>query len=368
MALLQECPTCKKRYSISRKVCTCGFKFEKASGKVYWIEYYLDGRKKRERIGRNKAAAEHRLREVLSKRAEGRIVKKIKYPTFDELKKWYLSLPQIQAKKSYDRDVLSMKTLSRFFSGRRVREITVNLIEAYRLKRLSENSQNRQKTRPATINREIACLRYMLNLAEQEGKIEAVPFKNLKALKEHNVRERVLSYEEYERLIACCLPHTARIVTMAYYTAMRKSEILNLKWDRIDLVNGFIRLLPEDTKTDEGRTIPMHPEIMGMLKSMPRDISGWVFTLNGKPISSIRKSFITACETAGIKDFTFHDLRHTCVNNWRLQGHDFFRIMAASGHKTISVFKRYNVVNEDELKGLVVSPIATYAATTKKKG
>jgi integrase len=56
---------------------------------------------------------------------------------------------------------------------------------------------------------------------------------------------------------------------------------------------------------------------------------------------------------AGIENFTFHDLRPTAINNWRLQGHDYFRIMAASGHKTISVFKRYNTVSKEELKTLV---------------
>ena len=140
MALLQECPQCRKRYTMKRKTCTCGFRFEKASGKVYWIEYYLDGRKRRERMGTNKAAAEHRLREVLSRRAEGRVVKKIKDPTFDELKKWYLDLPQIKNKKSYDRDILSMKTLSSFFSGKHISGITINQVEAYRLKRLNERS------------------------------------------------------------------------------------------------------------------------------------------------------------------------------------------------------------------------------------
>jgi len=366
VALLQECPRCKKRYSIHRKVCTCGFRFEKASGKVYWIEYYLDGRKRRERIGTNKAAAEYRLREVLSRRAEGRVVKKIKDPLFDELKKWYLDLPQIKNKKSYDRDILSMKTLSSFFSGKHISGITINQVEAYRLKRLNERSQNRQLTRPATVNREIACLRHMLNLAEQDGKIETVPFKGLKSLAEHNARERVLSHEEFGRLITNCLPHTARIVAMAYYTAMRRGEILRLRWDRIDMKSGFIRLLPEDTKTDEGRTIPLHPKIIDMLKPMPRDISGWVFTLSGKPISNIRKSFIAACKRAGIEDFTFHDLRHTAINNWRLQGHDYFKIMAASGHKTMSVFKRYNTVSEEELRGLVNPPIGTYIGTNEK--
>ena len=61
----------------------------------------------------------------------------------------------------------------------------------------------------------------------------------------------------------------------------------------------------------------------------------------------------TACKRAGIEDFTFHDLRHTAINNWRLQGHDYFRIMAATGHKTMTVFKRYNTVSKEELKALV---------------
>ncbi|MBW2598832.1 MAG: site-specific integrase, partial [Deltaproteobacteria bacterium] len=301
---------------------------------------------------------------VLSRKAEGRVVRKVKNPTFDELSKWYLSLPQIQAKKSYQRDVYSLRKLASSFAGKHISEIMINQVEAYRQKRLDEQSYRKHLTRPATVNREIECLRHILNLAEQGGKIESVPFKKLKALKEHNVRDRVISHEEFERLIANCLPHTARIVMMAYYTAMRKGEILNLKWDRIDMINGFIRLLPEDTKTDEGRTIPMHPDILDMLKSMPRDISGWVFSVkNGQPVRDIKKSFQTACRLAGIEDFTFHDLRHTAINNWRLQGNDFFRIMAASGHKTINVFKRYNTVSEKELKKLITPPIGTYTPT-----
>jgi integrase len=57
----------------------------------------------------------------------------------------------------------------------------------------------------------------------------------------------------------------------------------------------------------------------------------------------------TACRRAGIKDFTFHDLRHCAINNLRRAGNDFFQIMAMSGHRTMSVFKRYNLADEDEL-------------------
>ena len=70
-------------------------------------------------------------------------------------------------------------------------------------------------------------------------------------------------------------------------------------------------------------------------------------------MAEMTRSFVTVCKRAGIEDFTFHDLRYTAINNWRLQGHDYFRIMAASGHKTMSVFKRYNTVSKEELKALV---------------
>ncbi|MFC1580092.1 tyrosine-type recombinase/integrase [Thermodesulfobacteriota bacterium] len=370
MAILSECPKCKSRNSTKKAKCRCGFNLKKASGKVYWIEYYISGHRKRERIGPSKAAAEQRLREVLKARTEERYIDRNKNirVTFNELAMWYLELPQIKAKRSYTRDVLSMKTLKRFYGGKVVQDLTINQVEAYRQKRLNEDSYRKQKTRPATINREIACLRHMLNLAEQDRKIDSLPFKGLKALKENNVRNRLLSRDEYERLLKHCPYHTANIVKMAYHTAMRQGEILNLTWDRVDLKNGVVRLAPGDTKTDEKRVVPLHPEVVKMLNSIPRTLRGRVFTRDGKPLTDIKKSFRTACNEAEIEDFRFHDLRHTCINNWRLQGHDFFRIMAASGHKTMEVFKRYNTVTEDEVKKLVEGPVDTYMDTKKEKG
>ena len=368
MALLIECPKCRKRNSADAASCKCGFNIKKAAHKNYWIEYYLHGKRKRERIGPSKAAAEQRHREVLKRRTEERYIDKNKNARvkFDELAEWYLSLPQIKAKRSYGRDELSVRTLSAFFTGKLVKDLTVNQIEAYRQVRLQEKSCRKQTTRPATINREIACLRHILNLAEQEGKIDEVPFKRIRALKENNIRNRILSVEEYERLLAACPPHTARIVKMAYYTGMRQGEILNLKWDQVDIKQGMVRLRPEDTKTDDARAIPLQPEVIAMLNEMPRTIHGFVFTCDGRPVKEVKRSFKTACKRAGIENFTFHDLRHTCINNWRLQGHDYFRIMAASGHKTMNVFKRYNTVTDEELKRLVSGTVDTYMDTNEK--
>jgi len=370
MGLMVECPKCKKRNSDKAKTCTgkkkdgnpCGFVLSKHSGRVWWIEYRVDGERKRERIGPNKAAAEQRYREVKSLIAEGRFIKKspdIK-TTFKALADWYLGLPEVKAKRSYDRDKLSLDRLLPYFGDKLLKEITPAMVEAYRQARLADPSGRtpRTQTKPATINRELACFKTIFNKAIANGKAEKNPAAGVKLLKENNERDRILNSGEYIRLLAACPPHVKPIVKVAYQTAMRQGEILSLTWGQVDLREGFIKLKPEDTKTNEPRLIPLTDELVEMFKAMPRGLPNMpVFTYQGRSVAEIKRSFRSACKAAGIEDFTFHDLRHTAINNWRLAGHDYFRIMAVSGHKTMSVFKRYNTVGKDELKALVKEKI-----------
>jgi integrase len=89
------------------------------------------------------------------------------------------------------------------------------------------------------------------------------------------------------------------------------------------------------------------------LEKLPRGLhTDRVFLKHGQPFEDIKHSFQSACKKAGIENITFHDLRHCALNNLRKAGNDFFQIMAMSGHKTISVFKRYNLVTEEELAGI----------------
>jgi hypothetical protein len=121
MGLLVKCPECKKRNSAKVKACKCGFAMAKFSGRVWWIEYYdHDRRLRRERIGPNKAAAEQRYREVMSPRTEGRYIKKSPdaRTLFKDLAAWYLDLPEVKGKRSFDRDERSLLKLSPFFGER----------------------------------------------------------------------------------------------------------------------------------------------------------------------------------------------------------------------------------------------------------
>ena len=285
-------------------------------------------------------------------------IKREAFEIFRQLSDWYLSLEDVKRKKSFKRDVRSAVKLNEFFGPKRISQITPSLIGEYQTERATEKSYRGGSTKPATVNRELACLKTMFSKAITDGKLDKNPVRGVKFLKEDNVRERVLSPEEWDSYKENCSPWYLPIATTAYRTAMRKSEIIYLTPSRLDLKDAYIRLKPEDTKTSKGRSIPIHPELIPVLRQLlkVRPIScERVFHREGRPITvdDIRVAHDSACRRAGITNFWFHDFRHTCINNWRKEGHDYFRIMAASGHKTISVFKRYNMVDEVELKRLV---------------
>ena len=279
---------------------------------------------------------------------------------FKQLSDWYLSLEDVKRKRSFERDRRSIEKLNEFFGTKPLRHLTPSMITQYQSKRLGETSYRKQPTTPATVNREVSCLRTIFNKAILDGKVEMNPTKGVKLLRENNERGRVLSFNEWEKYKTKCPRWYLPIAVTAYRTAMRKSEIVTLVRSRVDLKGGFIRLKAEDTKTRVGRTIPIDPELKEVFKRAfkvrPLNCDR-VFHRDGKPLgsNSLRWVHEVVCMKARIEDFNFHDFRHTCINRWRKDGHDYFKIMAASGHKTISVFKRYNMVDEEELRSLVPS-------------
>jgi len=352
MGILVECPSCKKRGGLKRKLCKCGHNVQKAGSKNYWIEYYLEGKRTRERIGRSKQAAENRLREVQTAKAEGRNIKKNKnaITTLGALRDWYLDLPEVKQKRSF-------KSISKCISivldhlGEKkfASQISPADIQGFQKKRLLENTLWGRPAKPATINRNVANFRAMLNRALDYGKLETNPIGRVRQLEENNVRERLLTPEEFELLYNHCSENIKGPVLIAYYLPMRQAEILNLTWKEIDLKKGFIRLGGQRTKNKTGRAIPLHKRIFDYFQSLPRPIhGGYVFEQR----CWNRKAYLKALKIAGIEDFTYHDLRHCALNNLRLAGNDRYVIKQASGHKTDSAFQRYILVTEDEMMGM----------------
>ena len=274
--------------------------------------------------------------------------------TFKAMAEAYLALPELKRQSCYKWKSATVK--NRFLSvfGEKVIDaITPGMIEAYREERRTHPGLEGMPVKVATINRELALLKHMFGKVVEESRFSKNPVCRVKLDKENNARDRVLTAEEFEALQAQSAPHLRVINLVAYQTGMRSGEILNLTWDRVDLKAGLIRLKAEDTKTDEARIIPLTPELTASLKDLYKLRylhEAHVFLVDGKSVQSVKTAFKAACRRAEITGFRFHDFRHTAVTNMRRAGIDHLTIMRITGHKTLSVFKRYNSFLEGDLK------------------
>ena len=309
-------------------------------GKNWYIDYYFRGRRKRRKIGPSKKLAEQVLKDVQVKIVKGEYLgvyeqKKIPFKEFGER---YLAYSKTnKAWSTYKRrDRFSVAHLTNFFKGRYLFEITSRMIEDYKAKRL-------EKVAPATVNRELACLKHMYNKAIEWNYATANPAKSVKLLKEPPGRLRYLSPDEAGRLLDACSGYLRSIVITALNTGMRKGEILSLRWADVDLKNRKVTV--KKTKNNEIRVIPINQTLYQELVKLAEqsDNGAYVFTnKDGEPFGDIKKGFLSALKRARIEDFRFHDLRHTFGSHLVMQGIDLKTVQQVMGHKDITMTMRYS--------------------------
>jgi integrase len=175
-------------------------------------------------------------------------------------------------------------------------------------------------------------------------------------LEERNVRTGFLEHHGYEKLRDALPSYLKPVLIMAYWTVCRKSEILGLKWLQVDFLNRQIDLKPKDTKNNEPRTIPIAKELYEALMILWQNRSDknpdchLVFTNKGKRIRFMYDAWKTATEKVGLKGLLLHDCRRTAVRNLVRAGVPEKVARTISGHKTRSVFDRYNIVDENDLR------------------
>lgn len=273
---------------------------------------------------------------------------------------WTERFLQVKAsKRSLDKDKVSCERLKTFFGDCALDSIVTSKIEAYKQKRLGEAMRNGKQPKPATVNRELACLRSMLILAARDRIIERVPYVEL--FEEKNQRDRVVGEDEFKALLEVSDSHLKEILVCLWDTGMRKREALKLTWDRVDFTNDLIRLGIEDTKTKEARLIPISPRLKETLLAIWQREKGGkvaritdrVFLFRGRPIDRFDRSFATACEKAKIEGLWIHDLRASFATRKIGEGFDRDWVKMITGHKTDHVFKRYNRPSIEALKTVV---------------
>ena len=268
MGIEIECPKCHHWNSVSTSICKGRFRngpnkgnlckyarLKKDSNKKYRVEYRQNGEKVRESIGPSKAAAEARLREVKKAQAEDRYIERDKNSmvTLGQLFDWFLKLEEVKKLDSYARMKVQLKALRRLLTPQQlIRDLTIAQLESFVHKRLQEPSPNRigKTIAPKTVKEEISLLRNILNRALRHEIISKVPVAYFPSIKVANVRKRIFTDGEYQRLLEASPMWLRRIVIMAYWTGMRQKEIIQLEWNSVDLKAGFIRLKAAQTKTD----------------------------------------------------------------------------------------------------------------------
>ena len=311
-------------------------------GNVWWIRYAgLDGKIRRE----SSHSIQYKVAQTLlifrkkdvQEGKEPIPIKRIGNFSFKDLATNYKEWAKRQ--KAFKSKACTIKLLTIEFGNCPIRRFTTKMVEEFQTRLIVEGKAN------ATANRRLACLKHMFTKAVEWDMVEEETHKRIKRVKllpENNKRLRYLSKEESQTLIDACSPHLQPIVVTALNTGMRKEEILSLEWDKhIDLKHGFILL--DKTKNGDRREIPINQTLRQTLQRIVRRLdSPYVFTSsNGNRFKDCKRSFYTALRKAGIKDFRFHDQRHTFASRLIMAGVDITTVKELLGHRTLTMTLRY---------------------------
>jgi integrase len=266
------------------------------------------------------------------------------------------------AERRVDADKFHVAQLERYFGDKRLSDIDDDTLTEYRQKRSAEKivrhgKLSKKTVSQTTINKELSTLRKLLRMARKKGihdKVTVFP------MEKEPSRKRTLTPAEYKKLVDKCPTWLKRVVVMAYETSLSRSDLFELTWQEIDTQRGFIER--DRNKTDEydaQHTIPivtaelwdLITELQAERRRVP-NVEGLVFTMNGQPIPKnlFEYWFRASCKRAGVKNFRFHDLRHCAISRWAAAGIPTAAAMKAAGHKSVASHKKYQNLQNDELK------------------
>jgi integrase len=242
--------------------------------------------------------------------------------------------------------------------------ITPDLIGRHR-----DQLQTKEKLAPGTVNRYLSALSKAFSNAVKEWHwLADNPLRRVSKKTEPRGRVRYLSDEERERLLEACRNSECKplylIVLFALTTGMRRGELLGLRWPDIDLERRTAVL--HNTKNGDRRSVPIVPEVAdllrehGKVRKLDNDL---VFTSDDPSVIwDFDKHWYQALKAAKVKDFRFHDLRHTAASYLAMSGATVPELAAVLGHRTLQMVKRYAHLSDGHVGAVVERMTRKYFA------
>jgi integrase len=303
----------------------------------------------------SKAEAERVLKQREGDIARGRpLFTSADKVTFEELTALVVRDYELNGKRSVGKTKKNVERLQEFFGGWRAVNVTATAVGMYVEKRLKVGLSN------ASVNRELATLKRTFHLAVKVRLLSHDHVPTIDLLKEAPPRSGFFEPEQFQAVLRHLRPEIVPVARFGYETGWRLREILQLEWRQLNLDEGWARLDPGTTKNGEGRVVYFSPELLAVLRNQraaTREIerakgivTPYVFHRKGRRILRFLASWQTACRAAGLPGRLFHDLRRTAIRNMVKAGVPERVAMMISGHRTRSVFERYAIVNEGDLR------------------
>jgi integrase len=323
------------------------------------MKYYENGRCIRESAETdNERVAADLLAQRVGRIAAGEVLPpRLNRVTYDEARADLV----LHYETTGERDLVEVSKrlahLDPFFTSRRLLAIKPPVITEYVATRQAEGAAN------GTINRELAVLGKLFRLAVENEKATAIPI--IRKLTEAEPRKGFVEPATFEQ-IARGLPEPVDLAVRVMFTlAWRSGEVLTLQRRHVDLGRGLLRRDPGETKNGRGREAFMPAALLAdfrvhmaklddLQRRLGRLLPDVFIHMNGRhagrPIGSFRKVWARACKAAGVPGLLVHDLRRSGVRRMVRAGIPETVAMAVSGHRTRSVFDRYNITSEGDLR------------------